>query len=118
MDAVKFLEEYSRMCNAHNDCVGCPMNDKPFCYPNDIITNDERKELVNAVEKWSCEHPVVTNGTKVLEMIPANERSTAFREANSNLKGFGFITSEKYVEMCVRKSWWDAEYKEGEDENR
>lgn len=63
MDAVKFLEEYSRMCNAHNDCVGCPMDNKPFCYPNDIITNDERKELVIAVERWSCEHSMVANDT-------------------------------------------------------
>ena len=63
MDAVKFLEEYSRMCNAYNDCVGCPMHDKPFCHPHDIITNDERKELVNAVEKWSCEHSMVANDT-------------------------------------------------------
>ena len=61
MDAVKFLEEYNRMCNTYNDCVGCPMHDKPFCHPHDITTNSEQKKLVNAVERWSCEHSIVTN---------------------------------------------------------
>lgn len=62
MDAVKFLEEYNRMCNTYNDCVGCPMHDKPFCHPHDMTTNDERKELVDTVAKWSKEHPIMTNG--------------------------------------------------------
>lgn len=61
MDAVKFLEEDSRMCNTYNDCVGCPMHDKPFCHPHDMTTNDERKELVDTVERWGCEHPMITN---------------------------------------------------------
>ena len=61
MDAVKFLEEDSRMCNTYNDCVGCPMENMSFCYPHDMTTNDERKELVDAVEKWSKEHPIVTS---------------------------------------------------------
>lgn len=61
MDAVKFLEEDSRMCNTYNDCVGCPIHDKPFCHPHDMTTNDERKELVDAVERWSYEHPIATN---------------------------------------------------------
>ena len=61
MDAVKFLEEDSRMCNTYNDCIGCPIHDKPFCHPHDMTTNDERKELVDAVEKWSKEHPIVTS---------------------------------------------------------
>lgn len=63
MDAVKFLEEYNRMCNAYDDCVGCPMHDKPFCHPHDMTTNNELKNLVIAVEKWSCEHSIVTNDT-------------------------------------------------------
>lgn len=61
MDAVKFLAEYNRMCNTYNDCVGCPMHDKSFCHPHDMTTNDERKGLVNAVEKWSEEHPIMTS---------------------------------------------------------
>lgn len=63
MDAVKFLAEYNRMCNTYDDCVGCPMHDKPFCHPHDMTTNREQRKLVDAVERWSCSHSIVTNGT-------------------------------------------------------
>ena len=109
MDAVKFLEERNRMCDNYNLCTdGCPL------YKICDFSLGYFREMVAAVEKWSKEHPVVTKGMKVLEMIPGNERSTVFKEADSNLKGCGFIISEEYVQMRVRKSWWDAEYKEGE----
>lgn len=101
MDAVKFLAEYNRMCNTYNDCVGCPMHDKSFCHPHDMTTNDERKGLVDAVEKWSKEHPIVTNGRKIMEMIPNDKLGSIFR----NTEG---------VTLYIDKSWWDAEYKEKE----
>lgn len=101
MDAVKFLEEYNRMCNTYNDCVGCPMHDKPFCHPHDMTTNDERKELVDTVERWSCEHSMVTNGAEVLGMIPSDKLGSIFR----NTEG---------VTLYIDKSWWNAEYKEEE----
>ena len=111
MDAVKFLEERNRMCDNYNLCTdGCPL------YKICDFSLGYFREMVAAVEKWSEEHPVVTNGLKVHEMIPGNERSTVFKEADSNLKGCGFITSEEYVEMRVRKSWWDEEYKEGSND--
>ena len=87
------------MCNTYNDCVGCPIHDKPFCHPHDMTTNDERKELVDAVEKWSKEHPIVTNGRKIMEMIPSDKLGSIFR----NTEG---------VTLYIDKSWWDAEYKE------
>lgn len=98
MDAVKFLEEDSRMCNTYNDCIGCPIHDKPFCNPHDMTTNDERKELVDAVEKWSKEHSIMTNGRKIVEMIPNDK--------------LGSIVRNKDVTLYIDKSWWDAEYKE------
>lgn len=98
MDAVKFLEEDSRMCNTYNDCIGCPIHDKPFCHPHDMTTNDERKELVDAVEKWSYEHPIVTNGMKFKECVPYDKISIS--------------TDSPFVTIRVGRNWWDAEYKE------
>lgn len=112
MDAVKFLIEVERMCRQYPDCRECPLYLKK-CHVGGRKTVEECREMAAIVEKWSEESPLVTNGMKVLEMIPANERSTTSKEADSNLKGCGFITSEDYVEMRVRKSWWDAEYKGG-----
>lgn len=111
MDVVKFLMESKRMCQRYKVCSRCPLNGN--CIAS-IVDPADAVRAVAIVEKWSKEHPVVTNGLKVHEMIPGNERSTVFKEADSNLKGCGFITSEDYVEMRVRKSWWDAEYKEKE----
>lgn len=85
MDAVKFLAEYNRMCNTYNNCVGCPMHDKPFCHPHDITTNDERKELVDVVEKWSKEHPIATN-----EMSDTISRAMAINA----LESIGSIDTE------------------------
>lgn len=115
MDAVKFLMENKRMCQNFKVCSRCPLHGNCI---SSIVDSGDAIKTVEIVEKWSEEHPVKTNGMKVHEMIPENERSTALKEADSNLKGRGFITSEEYVEMRVRKSWWDAEYKEGSNGNR
>lgn len=109
MDAVKFLMESNRICQSSKPCGGCPMSD---CCVYDVEDINDAIKTVAAVEKWSEEHPVVTNGMKVHEMIPGNERRTVFKEADPNLKGCGLMTSEDYVEMRIRRSWWDAEYRE------
>ena len=115
MDAVKYIKEFNRMCRTYNYCSnGCPLEKRCGRFMGIDVDSETIEALVAIIEKWSKEHPANTNGMKVYEMIPANERSTAFKEADSNLKGCGFITSEEYVEMRVRKSWWDAEYKGGE----
>ena len=106
MDAVKFLEEYNRMCITHNDCVGCPMKAKPLCYPNDIITTDERKELVAVVEKWSKEHPIKTNGMRFLD--DNREYIRTYHRWENDCK--------PYIEVHIEADWWDAEYKEGEQD--
>lgn len=115
MDAVKYIKEFNRMCRTYPYCSdGCPLKRRCCILRNPNADSESIEALVAAVEKWSKKHLLKTNGLKVHEMIPANERSTAFKEADSNPKGCGFITSEEYVEMRVRKSWWDAEYKEDE----
>lgn len=111
MDAVKFLIEAERLCRQYPDCHECPLYLKK-CHVGGRKTVEECRETVAIIEKWGQEHPVVTNGMKVHEMIPGNERRTVFKEADPNLKGCGLMTSEDYVEMRIRKSWWDAEYKE------
>lgn len=106
MDAVKFLEEYNRMCNTYNDCVGCPIHDKPFCNPHDMTTNDERKELVDAVEKWSKEHHIKTNGMRFLD--DNREYIRTYHRWDNGCK--------PYIEVQIEADWWDAEYKEGEQD--
>ena len=109
MDAVKFLMESNRICQSSKFCGVCPMSD---CCVDDVEDIKDAIKTVAAVEKWSEEHPVVTNGMKVWELIPENQRVTAFKEAVQDFIGLGLITSEDYVQILVSKSWWNAEYKE------
>lgn len=71
MDAVKFLEEKERMCKSVKQCYDCPLDsgktDITVCC-QDLLTYYP-KEAVKAVEQWSNEHPVMTNGAKFEEVF-------------------------------------------------
>ena len=117
MDAVKFVEGYNRMCMSYDLCSdGCPLESQCSHFTNIDASTEEITEFVALIEKWSNEHPEVTNGMKVLELIPENQRATAFKEAVQDFIGLGLITSEDYVQILISKSWWDAEYKEGSND--
>lgn len=105
MDAIKYIEEKERMCGTFRNCDGCPI--WKSCDP----TAEDAKDVVAAVEKWSREHPVVTNGHKIGEMIPSYLRSTTIKTADSEAFD-GSITAKDHIELRIVKDWWDAEYKE------
>lgn len=98
MDAIRFIKEKTRMCESFGTtCIGCPMysvgkKTKYECWMFVII---HAEQAVAIVEKWSNEHPVITNLMKFEEV-------------------FG-----KHVpEVQAPFSWWDKEYKapKGEEE--
>ena len=70
MDAVNFLREYNRMCQAFN-CKNCPVSDMgsdaEFC---DVIAKNNPEEFVMRVEKWSSENRVRTRQTEFLKLFP------------------------------------------------
>ena len=72
MDALKFLEEFDRMCNSYEDryCKGCPRAGEPFC---DVtgLDKEERKKLISDVEQWSKEHPQKTRLEDLIEKYPS-----------------------------------------------
>ena len=107
MDAVEYLKERARMCKSYGYiCAECPLiNGK--C----VAGNPE--EIVSAVEKWSREHPVMTNAMKFEEV---------FGEKPANGKGerlcppIAFRKSKDCSCECSEcDQWWDEPYKEPED---
>lgn len=77
MDAVKFMEEYRRMCNKYGDCVGCPMEGEPLCQCNDRkISHKESKRMAEIVENWSKENPEEVGKKYIIEI---DEVETNFR---------------------------------------
>lgn len=72
MDAVKFLQERSRMCNSFSpNCEGCRVDEeKPVisdCYWW-MFENPER--AVKIVEEWAAAHPRKTRQDVFLEQYP------------------------------------------------
>lgn len=54
MDALKFLEEFDRMCVYYKDkiCRGCPREGSPHCIIA-AMGKEERAKLINDVDQWS-----------------------------------------------------------------
>ena len=67
MDAIKFLEEYKRMCDSFENCSGCSLLTEDC----DNFKNPEFvKKAVPAVEEWSAAHPLKTRQSVFLEQYP------------------------------------------------
>ena len=69
MDAVKFIEEAKRMCNANisNCAERCKGGACPINLPGANYTPEERVKLV---EEWSAAHPRKTRQSVFLEHYP------------------------------------------------
>lgn len=68
MDAVKFLKEFKRMCNTYEGCAGCPATGGCDC--SSMESDEELKQLVGIVEKWSKDHPQKTRKNDFWERYP------------------------------------------------
>lgn len=73
MDAVKFLEEQYRMCEAlRSHCEECGLsytNNKTGLVCADFIKRHP-EEAVAIVEKWAQEHPRKTRQSEFLKLFP------------------------------------------------
>ena len=74
MDALKFFEEFDRMCNyyAGNLCKGCSRAGAPLCDVA-LLDKEGREKLISDVEKWSKEHPQRTRLQDFREKYPNAE---------------------------------------------
>ena len=99
MDAVTYVKERRRICHEHSVCAECPLRKFDDCY------NADPEELVKAVEEWSTEHSIMTNGEVAVSMM-MKKMDAPYIQCTKNEAG--------QVEMLVDASWWDAEYKGAE----
>lgn len=67
MDAKEFWKEFGRMCTS-NLCSDCPAQDL-YCSNTTAFNNNDTR-IVDAVEKWSKEHPRKTRQSVFLEQYP------------------------------------------------
>lgn len=81
MEASKFLKEYMRMC-ASMPCSLCELHGEQISCLDDLDDTSSDKDIdtvVMAVEKWSAEHPVITNLDKMVEIF--GDETVDFLEA-------------------------------------
>ena len=92
---VKVATEMARMCRHYEGfCKECPLGHAVSCH-NWMLNHP--KEAEEIIMKWAEEHSVVTNGKK-------------FREV------FGYDLTEKFFTSSKVKDWYNAEYKEPEEQ--
>lgn len=71
MDAVEFLRERRRMCNAQDDCDTCPIGIVCADYfVNHNYSQEKASGMVSTVEQWAKEHPIKTRQSVFLKMFP------------------------------------------------
>jgi hypothetical protein len=120
MDAVSYLTNLSRLCDFYTSIEmcgdSCPVFD--YCNSGNDITEEEAKESVAAVEKWSKENQVETNGEVVVKLLKKiakmggvmSQKQELFGLGNPTRKGRGIV-----IEIVASEEWWDAEYKRKTD---
>ena len=73
MDALEFLRERVRMCNAYSDQNNCHW-DCPLaescCVISGTTSDEDLKKMITAVDQWSKEHPRKTRQSVFLEQWP------------------------------------------------
>ena len=74
MDAIKFIKEINRLCEAQEDCKDCPLighvcdvNTATImsCYNIESV-----QKMVQIVEQWAKDHPIKTRKSEFLKMFP------------------------------------------------
>lgn len=87
MEALAFLEEHKRMCKSYRDCDGCPLRYKP-CLASNWMRCDVDKlfNIVQAVEMWSNNNPIVTNEMKFREVFGDNAVNSVLAVHMSDIK--------------------------------
>lgn len=116
MDALEFLNEFKRMCEYYekynSNCTICPLYDKNS-YICRGIKNCNSKYILDAVERWSKEHPKRTYLSVLLEKFPKtvlNEFGIpSFCPSYLGFKEFRDARCGEY-ERC--ENCWNKEYKE------
>lgn len=118
MDAVNFLKERARMCEANQTgemtCENCAAyKGVSQCYK--LGEPKDPEKMVAIVEQWAAEHPVKTRQSEFLKLFPGADVG----ETDGCLTLCPCNIYEKMRKECgapkcseCRKAFWSAEVKE------
>ena len=115
MEAIKFLEEWNRMCINTKSCGECGIWDETNTISEDCleILMERPEEAIEIVRKWSKENPKKTNREVFVSMFPdspwTKSKSEIWETCDCRENN---ISSTHLYFPCVGCGWWNEEYKE------
>lgn len=109
MDAVKFLEEYKRMCDSFENCSDCSLLTEDC---NNFKNPEFVEKVVPVVEEWAASHPRKTRQSVFLEHYPnAKVREGVLAICPQAVEGDSYNNTCHYgYKTCdgCRKTYWHA----------
>lgn len=106
MEAFEYLKELKRMCKSIDDCDICPLSGT--CHSSYLI-DKELKQQVDAVEKWSKEHPIKTRQSELLKLFPNAPLYNAIltmcpQDVDRSIKDF-YCDNKTTCDDCKKQFW-------------
>lgn len=114
MDAVKFIKEINRLCEAQEDCNDCPLIGHACDVNTATIIScyniESVQKMVQIVEQWAKDHPVKTRQSEFLKMFPDSRFDgngvLCIEPCCIELSRYRFSEcSKKDCENCRREYW-------------
>ena len=109
MDAIKFIKEKERMCEACGSCILCPAEMDGSCAVG-LRSGVSPEQQINIVKEWTKQNPRKTRQSVFLEQYP-NARVTAKGivniwpcEVENNMQDVVYCNSLSCAD-CRREFW-------------
>jgi len=98
-------------CEGIESCKECPLHK---CCLNKLDDDQvyNAMEIIEIVEKWSKEHPIVTNRDKFKEVFGINLYDTTHECVGLTCPSNAFSTLPTDCRTCPHNGYWSKEYKE------
>ena len=109
MDAVKFIKEINRLCEAQEDCKDCPLIGHACDVNTATIMScyniESVQKMVQIVEQWAKDHPVKTRQSEFLKMFP---NAKICRDGVLYIDPCSLETDFYKIPECVKKNCDDC----------
>ncbi len=121
MDAVKFIKEINRLCEAQEDCKDCPLIGHSCDVNTATIMSfyniESVQKMVQIVEQWAKDHPAKTRQSEFLKKFPNTDLKIITRllpcSLDKTLKPlrcakYGYLSITFRCDRC-RDDYWNEE---------
>lgn len=112
---VRMFDSIRVECKGKDSCAGVDCNNCPFYERVCNVTRLRPYEVIEVIERWTDEHPIITNAMKFKEVFGTEVLKDACVNGDKQCKECEYFNGDS---CDVRKRFWYEEYKptkEGEE---